>query len=207
MGRKSKKLQARNKFYILTNGKETENNYFNLIKSKKSIYDVKIEYHNSDPLGLVEYAAKLTDANQKWCVFDIDDTFKCGTLSSAIKLAKDNNIQLAFSNMAFEVWLLSHYITIENHKNNNELICMMNKILEKELKLNKYYDKSDKELLKKYFIPKLTTAVTNTKKVYQKYVAEHKKANHTDENYKIWEWNSCSNVYQLIEALKLNNYK
>lgn len=91
--------------------------------------------------------------------------------------------------------------------NNNELICMMNKILEKELKLNKSYDKSDKELLKKYFIPKLATAVTNAKKVYQKYVAEHKKVNHSGENYKIWEWNSCSNVYQLIEALKLNNYK
>ncbi len=46
MARRSKKLQIRNTFYILTNGKETEKNYFDLIKSNKSIYDVKIEYHN-----------------------------------------------------------------------------------------------------------------------------------------------------------------
>lgn len=49
MSRRQKSLEVRNKFYILTNGKETEKNYFNLIKSKKSIYDVKIEYHNEDP--------------------------------------------------------------------------------------------------------------------------------------------------------------
>lgn len=35
MGRNQKKLQVRNRFYILTNGKETEKNYFDLIKCKK----------------------------------------------------------------------------------------------------------------------------------------------------------------------------
>ncbi len=32
MARRSKKLQIKNTFYILTNGKETEKNYFDLIK-------------------------------------------------------------------------------------------------------------------------------------------------------------------------------
>lgn len=55
MSRRQKNLQVRNKFYILTNGKETEKNYFELLKCKRSIYDVKVEYHNYDPYKLVEY--------------------------------------------------------------------------------------------------------------------------------------------------------
>ncbi len=34
MARISNKYQARNKFYILTNGEQTEKNYFELLKSK-----------------------------------------------------------------------------------------------------------------------------------------------------------------------------
>lgn len=35
MARIQKKIKTRDTFYILTNGKETEKNYFELIKSKK----------------------------------------------------------------------------------------------------------------------------------------------------------------------------
>lgn len=30
-----------------------------------------------------------------------------------------------------------------------------------------------------------------------------KKNYNGNKNYRIWEWNSCSNVYKLIEALQL----
>lgn len=88
MARKSKKLQIRNTFYILTNGKETEKNYFDLIKSNKSIYDVKIEYHNLSSLQLVKYGLTIPNANQIWCVFDIDNTMEENILISTINLAK-----------------------------------------------------------------------------------------------------------------------
>lgn len=203
MGRVQKNLQVRNKFYILTNGKESEKNYFKLVKTKRSIYDVKIEFHNCDPLGLVKCATKLTNVNQIWCVFDIDDTSECGTLISAINLANKNNVQIAFSNMAFEVWLLSHFNKVTKLMNNNELITEMNKLLSQELNTGKKYDKSDEELLKKYFIPKLDDAIKNSKIEYQKFVAKYEKENNGDKNYKIWEWNPCSNVFKLIEALHL----
>ena len=74
MPRNKRSLDARSKFYILTNGRETEKNYFDLIKSKKSIFDVKVEYQNSNPVQLVRYASQyLREANQVWCVFDIDN--------------------------------------------------------------------------------------------------------------------------------------
>ena len=98
MARRSKNLQIRNTFYILTNGKETEKNYFDLIKSNKSIYDVKIEYHNLSSLQLVKYGLTIPNANQIWCVFDIDNTMEENILIPTINLAKKNNINIAFSN-------------------------------------------------------------------------------------------------------------
>ena len=203
MGRQQKKLQIRNRFYILTNGKETEKNYFELIKCKKSIYNVKIEYHNDSPYKLVKYGTTLCDANQVWCVFDIDNTMDEKSLIPALELASESNIQIAFSNMAFEVWLLSHFDKIERNMDNKQLIREMNNLLKKKLSLDLEYDKADKDLLKKYFIPSYKTATENAKIVHQKYIAAHEKKHHGNKDYRIWEWNSCTNVYKLIEALQL----
>jgi hypothetical protein len=41
-----------------------------------------------------------------WCVFDIDDH---PHVPDAIQMARDNGIQLAVSNPAFELWLLLHF--------------------------------------------------------------------------------------------------
>lgn len=204
MARIQKKIKTRDTFYILTNGKETEKNYFELIKSKKSIYDVKIEYHNDDPLNLVRIASRLVkQANQVWCVFDIDNTFEENSLVPAIKLAEENNINIVFSNIAFEVWLLSHYKQVEKRMDNNQLIKEIDDLCKKELKINNGYDKSNKELLKTYFMPKISDAITNAKINYQKRVLQHKKEFDGNQKFRIWEWNSCTNVYMLIEALKL----
>lgn len=204
MPRKKRSLDARSKFYILTNGRETEKNYFDLIKSKKSIFDVKVEYQNSNPVQLVRYASQyLREANQVWCVFDIDNNFNDGTLIQAIKLAEETGVQIAYSNIAFEVWLLSHYQKVESSYDNTRLIRQMDKLLREDLRLNRGYDKSDKELLKKHFLPKLDDAVVNSKVIYQRKVKQHEQEYMGNKNYRIWEWNSSTNVFQLIEALKL----
>ena len=204
MPRNKRSLDERSKFYILTNGRETEKNYFDLIKSKKSIFDVKIEYQNSNPVQLVRYASQyLREANQVWCVFDIDNNFNDGTLIQAIKLAEETGVQIAYSNIAFEVWLLSHYQKVESSYDNTRLIRQMDKLLRDELRLNRVYDKSDKELLKKHFLPKLDDAIVNSKVIYQRKVKQHEQEYMGNKNYRIWEWNSSTNVFQLIEALKL----
>ena len=203
MSRNQKILQVRKKFYILTNGHETERNYFELLKSKKSIYDVKIEFHNKSPLGLVQYGTTLTDANQVWCVFDIDHTAEEGTLLDAINLAKKYNIQIAFSNIAFEIWLLSHFNKVEKSMNNHQLMCEMNKLLKNELGVNKNYDKSDRDLLKKYFLPHYKDAIQNSKIVYQRRINTHSQQLQGETEYRDWEWNPTTTVFKLIEALHL----
>ena len=202
MNRKQKILQVRNKFYILTNGRETEKNYFELLKSKKSIYDVKIEFHNKSPLGLVKYGKTLLDANQVWCVFDIDNTETEGTLNDAIRLASKTNVQIAFSNISFEVWLLSHFGKVEKAMNNTQIMSEMNKLLRNELKINKDYEKSDIDLLKKFFLPHYKDAILNSKIVYQKRIIAHQQSSQNTQ-YKIGEWNPCTNVFKLVESLQL----
>ena len=204
MARKTGKINARDTFYIITNGERSEKNYFDLLKSYRSIYDVKVEYENRDPLGLVEFAVRYRkDANQVWCVFDIDASHKEGKLIPAIKLAEEHNIKYAFSNLAFEVWLISHFQVCDKYMTCNQHKALLDSIIKNELKLNQEYDKSDKDLLEKYVVPKYSIALENAKKVHQKFMKEHRKDLGNSSRPKIWEWNSCTTVYKLVEALKL----
>lgn len=174
MSRKVNLRQIKNKFYIITNGRETEKNYFELIKAKKSIYEVLVEFQNEDSLGLVNYAIeKKKDANQVWIVFDIDNE-KDNKLSQAISKADKNDINYAFSNICFEVWLVSHFMKIESEKTEKELEKILSKYLSGQ-KNGLEYEKNNKETLKKYFIPNYKNAVENSKIVYQKYNNEHLK--------------------------------
>lgn len=202
--RENNKRQERNKFYIITNGKRTEYNYFTLLKAKKSsIYKVKVEFTNSDPHGLVEYARQyVPESNQVWVAFDVDHSYQEGRLEAAIRLAEKSGVKYAFSNLAFEVWLIDHfqkcnqYLSTDDHK----------RILDKYLSEQKsvlQYDKTDEDILAKYFIPNYATAVTNAKIVHQTRLKEHREACGESSRPPIWEWNSCTTVYKLIEALKL----
>lgn len=204
MARKTGKINARDTFYIITNGEQSEYNYFELLKSYKSIYEVKVEYKNRDPLGLVEYAVGYRkDANQVWCVFDIDASYEEKRLDPAIKLAEKHDIKYAFSNLAFEVWLISHFQVCYKYMNCNHHKSLLDKIIKNQIGLDKEYDKSDKNLLEKYFVPKYSMALENAKKVHQKYIKEHKENFGDNSKPRIWEWNSCTTVYKLVEALKL----
>ncbi len=200
MARISNKYQARNKFYILTNGEQTEKNYFELLKSKHSIYEVKVEFVNADPLGLVEYAIRnFKDANQVWCVFDVDNSHKDNRFVPALKKAEDNGIKIAYSNMAFEVWLISHFERCEKELQTKDYSTVLNKYFKDK---GVTYSKNDKELLKKYFIPLYKDAVQNSKVVYQTRVKNFREVCPKDR-LPIWNWNSSTDVFKLVEALKL----
>ncbi len=202
MARISNKYQARNKFYILTNGEQTEKNYFELLKSKHSIYEVKVEFVNADPLGLVEYAIRnFKDANQVWCVFDVDNSHKDNRFVPALKKAEDNGIKIAYSNMAFEVWLISHFERCEKELQTKDYSTVLNKYFKDK---GVTYSKNDKELLKKYFIPLYKDAVQNSKVVYQTRVKNFREVCPKDR-LPIWNWNSSTDVFKLVEALKLRD--
>ncbi len=205
MARKIKNIKANKEFLIITNGKQSEYNYFSLIKKFKSIYDITVKFENGGPLELVEFAitqSNLEEYNQIWIVFDVDQTHVENKFIPAIKKAEKNNIKYAFSNIAFEVWLLSHYSKFSKHSSAKELQNKMDELL-KQLKCKSEYTKNDDKLLEKYFIEKYQTAVDNSKIVFQTKLKHHNEFYGKHIPPKYWEWNSCTNVFKLVEAMKL----
>lgn len=203
MARKKQERPVRDVFYIITNGKGTERNYFTLLKSKKSPFDVKIKFDNADPVGLVETARKhLEESNQVWVVFDVDNTYEEGSFSKAMSLAERYGIKCAFSNLAFEVWLISHFEQCEKELTTDGHKKILNDYL-KEQGCTHEYSKSDEKQLEKYFIPYYKEACTNAKIVYQKRVKKNNEDYGGNSKPRYWEWNSCTTVFKLVEALKL----
>ena len=204
MARRSDKFIVRNVFYIITNGAQTECNYFKLLKAKRSVYDVKIIFENADPLGLVQYAQRyIAEANQVWCVFDIDYTYNDKRLIPALKQAEESGIKIAYSNVAFEVWLISHFEKCKTTLQLDDYTDELDKLL-KASGSNKKYSKTDEKLLKDCFIPNYKIAMENSKIIYQNYVKMHN-AKYPNQRQPIWNWVSSTTVYKLVEALKLKD--
>lgn len=204
MARSTKKLTVRDEFLILTNGKESEKNYFEAIKSKKSIYKVKVKFVNADPEGLVRSAIpEKTKSNRVWCVFDRDE-FPKDRIETALRLADQNGIGVGFSNAAFEVWLIYHFQNIDGEKTAAQLLDELDKIL----KTNCYakgYEKSDLTVMKKVFAKRLGEAVYRAECAHQKRIAILRELDEKVDRYSVCEWNPYTNLHKLIEALRLTD--
>lgn len=107
--------REKEKILIVCEGANTEPDYFRHFKL--STATVKIVGIGHNTVSLVEYAKKLQDKkeeedkyDQVWCVFDKDD-FQ--NFNDATQKAKDLGFKTAWSNQAFEYWLLLHF---EDHQ-------------------------------------------------------------------------------------------
>lgn len=205
MARRLKKLPQRDKFTIITNGRESEKNYFEAVRrAKRSIFDIAVEFDNADPISLVQRAMrKKQTSNQVWIVFDKDE-FLSEAIYEAMKTARRNGIGVAFSNAAFEVWLIDHFKEFSVEKTADELLSILDSAL-KGHGYTKGYQKNDADLVKKEFVPRIDTAVLNADVSLQKRIAEHNKQKPSDRNYPYCDWNSCTTVHKLVEALKLED--
>lgn len=205
MGRKTKNLPVRDEFLILTNGKRSEKNYFEALRAyRRSIYKIKVEFQNHEPLKLVNYAIdRKATANRVWCVFD-KDNFTDESIYQALALAESNGIGVAFSNAAFEVWLIDHFKKFETEKDAAALQVILDKLL-KEKGYSQGYEKNDAEVITKVLLPRLDDAVQNADVVHQKRVLEYKESGRSDDTLPLCSWNSYTNVHKLVEALRLEN--
>nr|WP_293163330.1 RloB family protein [Allomuricauda sp.] len=94
---------------IVCEGKNTEPSYFNQFKLTSATVKPVGEGYNT--VSLVNRAHQLSQENQYdqvWCVFDKDD-FDENDFNNAIQMAKANNFGIAYSNQAFEYWLILHF--------------------------------------------------------------------------------------------------
>jgi hypothetical protein len=103
--------------FIACEGRSTEKNYFRMIGEMfgdelnyaLTVYPDEDEAKpKSDPLGLIHEAIRRKDEgfDELWAVFDKDGYTKH---EDAFKLAKENDVRIAFSGIAFEEWVLLHF--------------------------------------------------------------------------------------------------
>ena len=188
---KGRRGKPHRRFLIVCEGQETEPNYFEALgKEIKNKVNLIIKREGKVTLSLVQEAKRLKDEDEKdevWCVFDRDfkqEPNNQQNFNEAISLAIKNNIHLAISNDAFELWFLLHYEYYSSQTHRSELI----KKLSHKNRLGAKYQKNSEdmyEILKN----KQQTAIDNAQRLWD----------NCNQDYNM---NPSTTVFQLVNKLK-----
>lgn len=187
--KRGKREQKKQKDAILiVCGDRTEELYFKKFRSDLGKIEVKPILNNESPKRIVERTIKEDNKEnyvQAWVVFDKDDFNDFDDFDEAIQLANKNNIRVAFSNQAFELWFILHYKYLSHSMHRNKYEGEIEKLT------GKSYSKTNDQiydLLKN----KMNDAIINAKKGHQKWKLESNKPS---------DWESCTTVYELVNYL------
>lgn len=102
-------LQEKPTILIVCEGENTEPSYFSQFRLSTATIKPIGEGYNT--ISLVNRAAELAkekDYEQVWCVFDKDD-FDVTDFNNAIVTAEAQKFGVAYSNQAFEYWIILHF--------------------------------------------------------------------------------------------------
>ncbi len=181
-----KKGKPKDLILIVCEGEQTEPNYFENFKLTN--VDIDRSGYNTD--SLVNRAIELKKQakkygkiyNQVWCVFD-RDSFKPQNFNNAIFLAEKNNIKVAYSNEAFELWYLLHFHFYDTGISRKDYCKKLDKLLCHK------YEKNSKDIYDE-LLERQGIAIKNA----QKLLAQHLKPN-PEKN------NPSTTVHLLVEEL------
>ena len=200
--RQTKTRETRKKFLIVCEGEKTEVNYFKAFTVPKKIA-VTVKGEGKNSLSLVEKAIKIIDNlkqddsfDQIWCVFDKDNCSK-EQFNQAERLAKENNIKIAYSNEAFEIWFILHFQYLDIATSRSKYPKILTTQMKKYGLLNEQekYEKNREDMYEK-LKPYQTTAITNAAKLIQD----------RDEAKKHpFDANPSTTVQELVQELNINS--
>lgn len=168
-------------YLIVTEGTETEVNYFENIKRKinerfrsEIIVDkitINVEGTARSTMVLVNEAIKkrsLKNYSDVWVVFDRDDN---SDFDKAISYAKKNGLKVAWSNESFELWLLLHFQDLNVACSRDDYINKLSNYFNK-LKLNNgTYNKNIKDIFD-ITASKVDTAIKRSEKLIDGYTSD-----------------------------------
>ena len=202
--RLSKKRNERKKillksgaYLIITDTEKTEKNYFEGIKNiipdnLKNDLQIKI-YSNKALSKIIDFAAEERNKDERfrdiWLVFDRDEVKNFDEL---IEEAKKSKMNVAWSNLCFEIWLMS-YFQLPKNINVSQKCC---ETFEKIFKENtsKKYKKSEEKI---YNIlcenGDENRAIERAREKYHQVKKEYSKPS---------KMIGCTTVYKLVEELK-----
>ena len=117
--------EPRKSILIVCEGEKTEPIYFNALKERLRLImvDVEIVGEGGAPITVVDGAIarreerkqiakkSLTKAKYEviYCVFDVEAPTPHESLANAVIKAKDNKLEVIFSNPCFEYWYILHF--------------------------------------------------------------------------------------------------
>ncbi len=174
---------TRKKFLIVCEGEKTEPEYFKHFRVNRML----VEGLGANTVSLVKKAIELkddpyTNYDNVWCVFD-RDSFPAQNFNNALSLAKKNDIQVAYSNEAFEIWYLLHFHYHTSATSREEYARMLTE------RLGSPYRKNDPSMYDKLFDLQ-ETAIRNAENLLKSYT------NHSPEKD-----NPSTRVHLLVQEL------
>jgi len=154
----------RERFLIVCEGEKTEPNYFRRFRVPKDVVDLDIRGIGANTSSLVQEAINLRNKeiyDQVWCVFD-RDSFPADNFNSALALATANDISVAYSNEAFELWYLLHFHYYQTGITRASYIEKLSKLLQFK------YEKNSEHMYD-LLESKQPIAIRNAEKLLQEY--------------------------------------
>jgi hypothetical protein len=102
-------FEERPTILIVCEGENTEPSYFNQFKlSSATVKSIGEGYNTVSLVNRTIQLAQEKEYNQVWCVFDKDD-FPNNDFNNAISIAEAKSFGVAYSNQAFEYWIILHF--------------------------------------------------------------------------------------------------
>lgn len=156
----------RPRILIVCEGKKTEPNYFKgfRITSVNLVIEPVGAVHYDVVSRAIEILDEDNDYQETWCIFDrdkqLDRPNDAELFNQAIQLAKNNNINVAYSNDAFELWYLLHFNYMDNSILRSDYIVRLKSIMGN-------YKKNDPNMYAK-LEDKMDIAIRNARKLYDK---------------------------------------
>lgn len=168
MGRKSKRIKSNPSIGIFCEG-ESEKRYFTMLKQKYRSTNIQIKIFAADLSGkrLVEKAISTNNYkkqfDQIYVVFDRDEHSR-QELYECKKLAKKNKINIIFSSIDFEIWILMHFEPVFRSYTREELV----KRLSGKDYFNQDYRRFKGNSYRNYIFDNVQDAVDNANSLYDK---------------------------------------
>lgn len=191
---------TRKYFLIVCEGEKTEPQYFNAIKEDLppnvlSVYDFEIDGTGRNTTSLIDYIIRRRDSSsfhydEVWAVFD-RDSFSPTQFNAAITKAEANNIKTAWSNEAFELWYVLHFIFNDSAISRTQYKPILDREISRVTGQNFSYKKNDPgmyNLLKKFGDHHL--AIRYATKLHKSW-----------NDKKFDTHNPCTTVYMLVKKL------
>lgn len=185
---------------IVCEGKNTEPSYFRQFRlSSATVKTIGEGYNTISLVNRTVQIANDDDYDQVWCVFDKDD-FNDTDFNNAIKIAEANNYGVAYSNQAFEYWLILHF---DDHQGGGMHRKDYDEKINALLKpYNLSYDGKVSKMISEDFFDLLDGIDDKTAKERKQLAIERAKRNHNQfYHHTPAKAESSTTVFKLVEEI------